>query len=432
MINIKSVIGILICCILLTGISFSVAENGTETAPVINCVYTGSSNSIAIQKTITVTNMNEAVSKVFGPNITYTYQLYAAEDLQHTVTDADNHSVHVLPGKLTALTANPVTASFSSGEVSLNQGKGSVSSTASITFLPVEFGAPGVYRYKIEDQTTAVSLWEAGIIRAENNNQGYYLDVYVGYKDGVDDQGHPYAKVPANLVIQGYAFFGENSDINQQSAKLSAFASNDPSAVTLSSDPVSPVGDLYPTFNVEITQKVEGNMADATHAFPITATVDNNQLHYFTLKGTVSSSSELSENANTTVLSNNEVFHILGLNARAKVSSEERNDTLDLYQVQIDNKTETLEDSTPVAHNETLGHEALSITNWPETNTNGVIIHTTSLTDSNTRIIYTNALNTVSPTGIVRHVAPYALMLVFAFFFAILLKRRREETYEDS
>lgn len=425
---------------LLVGILFviaciaSIANADPVPAIPANGVYIGNSVSIAIPKDITVTNINQNVSKVFGPNVEYTFQLFPAADSQYTITDADNNTIHVLPGVASAVSTNPVTVSFSSSEVNLTDGKGRIDAYANITFTPSAFGVPGVFRYKVEDKTTANTLWAAGIIRSATYEKEHYLDVYVGYKEGNDAEGHPYTKVPANLEIKGYAFFTEDTNITTQTGKLNSFPCNTISDVSLSDHPVSPVGDLYPTFNVEVTQRVEGNMADANHAFPVTVTVQNNGIGYFSTVGSIQTGSDLASNTTTATanLTHEQVLNLIGLNARATVASSETNNTLDTYRIKIENKTPVpIAGEKSVAADDSISHDSLALTTWPATLENEEPITTTTLEDANTRITYTNKLNSVSPTGIVRHVAPYAFMMMFAIFFVILLKRRKEEAWEE-
>ena len=94
---------------LLVGILFviaciaSIANADPVPAIPANGVYLGNSVSIAIPKDITVTNINQNVSKVFGPNVEYTFQLFPAADSQYTITDADKNTIHVLPGVASAV-----------------------------------------------------------------------------------------------------------------------------------------------------------------------------------------------------------------------------------------------------------------------------------------------------------------------------------------
>ena len=87
-------------------------------------------------------------------------------------------------------------------------------------------------------------------------------------------------------------------------------------------------------------------------------------------------------------------------------------------------------ESTSTAPGDKASHSELNLTDWPSS-APSEILTTVALTDANTQITYINQLNSVSPTGIVRHIAPYVMILGFAFFFAVLFRRRREETAEE-
>ena len=428
---------IMLVCMLMFTIVGSVAEDNL----VISATGTASgiSNTIEITKTITVTNTDTALSKVNGPNVTYTYQI-APVTTDKTVTDAANHSIHVLSGIGDAINETAVdgtktiTLVFNSAEVTLNQGKGEVSNKAKITFDPTKFSKPGIYRYSITDTTTNSTLWNAGILRHADYKKIYYLDVYVGYKATTEPNA------PKDLEIQGYAFFNADADItasDEPTHKLGGFLSNDPSAVTLGNTPAALTGDLYPTFNVEITQEVSGSMADGTHQFPVEGTISNvssgSQVNAF-LQAPAATETSYTQLENTTFtvnISSKQTIKVCGLNILATITAKETNTTSDTYTISaFDASKNKLKEETKVESNAFLSLDH----NLPLTDQAGTVpsdISTATVNSNNTLIRFVNHLDTVSPTGIVRHMAPYALMLMFAFFFVLLLKRRKEETAEE-
>lgn len=426
---------IMLVCMLMFAIVGSVAEDNL----VISATGTASgiSNSIEITKNITVTNTDTALTKVNGPNVTYTYQI-APVTTDKTVTDAEKHSIHVLSGVADAINETAVdgtktiTLAFNSAEVALNQGKGEVSNKAKITFDPTKFSKPGIYRYSVTDTTTDNTLWNAGILRPADYKKIYYLDVYVGYEASTDPNA------PKVLEIQGYAFFDADADITSEDSpthKLGGFLSNDPSSVTLGNTSTALTGDLYPTFNVEITQEVSGSMADGTHQFPVEGSISNvssgSQVKAF-LQTPAANGTSYTQLENTTFtgsISSGQTIKVCGLNILATIFAKETNTTSDTYTISAFDAAKKIIDETTVASNASLSLEE----NLPLTDQAGTVpsnISTVTINSNNTLIRFVNKLDTVSPTGIVRHMAPYALMLMFAFFFVILLKRRKEETAE--
>ena len=428
MANIKRKLSVLICCLLFAACVVSLAEGESAVMP-DSGVYTGIATTIAIPKEITVTNIDPNVTKVYGPSVTYAFSIQPASVSDGTkITDVHDASINVQAGKTEALTSTSANVAIPSSVIELTGGKGTVSGNAEFSFSPANFGAPGVYRYIVQDTTEPATLRNAGIIRAGEYRNTYYLDVYVAYKADAD-------KVAANLEIQGYTFFETNGNITASTSKLSEFeANNNPGDVTLSGTPVSPRGDLYPTFNAYVTTKVTGNMADATNAFPVSLTVNNNEIHFFTTQGELTTASNLEDVTPTscsTTLKHNEVFHIVGLNVLAKIATEEKNNTSDTYLITIKNKNNAdLKAEAATASKATAAHDQLALTDWPAESADAFLT-TVTLTENNTGITYINKLNSVSPTGIVRHIAPYVMIMGFAFFFAVLIRRRREEATEE-
>ncbi|MBQ6527163.1 MAG: hypothetical protein IJI38_01435, partial [Clostridia bacterium] len=154
------------------------------------------------------------------------------------------------------------------------------------------------------------------------------------------------------------------------------------------------------------------------------------------LKAPATSGTSYTKLDNTTTftgtISNGQTITVCGLNIRATITAQETNTTSDTYTISaVDAANNELKAEAPVGKDETLSlDQALALTEYTADSVPSDI-STATVNSNNTLIRFVNKLETVSPTGIVRHMAPYALMLMFAFFFVLLLKRRKEETAEE-
>ena len=168
-------------------------------------------------------------------------------------------------------------------------------------------------------------------------------------------------------------------------------------------------------------------MGDKNHPFPFTVTVNNNGAPFFCGKDPdhLVYTQQSAYNSSIT-LKHGETFYIQGLSPHAKVSYSEKNDTSETYVVkaQVDNGSGNGEvlagsDTTQIAPNGSLAVPQFNISNYetvnnPTTNQVGV----TAVIDPNTRVIYTNTIRAISPTGVILRFAPFVIL--FGFALAIL------------
>ncbi len=402
-----------ICALIMILACTCASADGDNGANGVNGVY-GAGNSISIEKQILVANTDTAVTTVYGPSVTYSYSIAAASVGTQTVSDGTNTAV-VKAGIMSAVDAASKTISFTSNAVTLSSGKNTVSSSFTLTFTPATFGAPGIYRYVITDTTDATTLSGAGIMRASNYQTAYYLDVYVVYTENAD-------KTPENLMINGYALLKENTDISSSAQKQSGYSETQ--GLTGSENTWSLTAgsmDSYQTYNVQITKTVEGNMADATHDFSFIARDGNNAALTHCYHGLAASASDATTQASGEVpqftLHHGQSYWLVGLNQNQQVQITETNDTNDTYQMQVKLNSTVDTAAASIAKDETISSQPHAV----------AAVATGGVTDQALAFEFIAGLTTVSPTGLVVRVLPYAVLLGFAFFFMLVSKKRRDE-----
>lgn len=292
---------------------------------------------------------------------------------------------------------------------------------------------PGIYRYKISDTTTAATLTAAGIKRANDYVTDLYLDVYVKNNSNNPVNG---------FVVYGYVLFkSDNKDVDI----LFAEGTNETLKVegyTVLSEVEK--ADQYHTYNVEVSKTTTGDLADKRNNFPFQVDLTNavitsqDDFYYVITKdgtaltevtdklaadGSKTIGAANSTGANNLQLQDGDKILITGLPVSCKIDVTEFNNTYDVYtasakdeanaDLNLDNNaaTPTTDAATVILEHEKTGslHAVKDIDN----------------TTAKDVIAFTNTLETISPTGVVLRIAPYALMLgagLFLFFFS----RRRK------
>jgi len=157
---------------------------------------------------------------------------------------------------------------------------------------------------------------------------------------------------------------------------------------------------------------VTGNMGDRNHQFPFEGIVKDNGRSFYVKKGEVPQGL-ISEKAEGTVagtlvsttLAHGEKYYISGLSAAAVVNYTETNNTPDTYTVSISGGNPSEPEQITPNGEKTMGEA--------------------SVNDSS-RVIFTNDLETVSPTGVVLRYG-YAMFLIVAGVLMVLFRKRNRE-----
>lgn len=357
----------------------------------------------------TVYCMNSSVGNYYGPEITYQYTIAPVEPVANAVVEQ-----------------LPVVIGPDGGVVLQNEGKVSFSSNDRVdNVLPggretapqylilktdlTKFVSPGIYRYKITDETTTSALFAAGITRPDTYQTERYLDVYIKNKTS------------GGLEVAAYTLMKGNNITVTASDKDSGFNYDSESDEHT---------DIYRTFNIRIEKQVKGDMGDKTHPFPFTITINNKGKKYFC--GTdINNTSESNVESMTQNLTHGQVFYIRGLCPQASVGYSETNDTIDTYKVKIEGKSDPSQGAWEVlvaeSDVEANGIKTLTpgkVTNYETVNSETDVTNNAELTKYRD-VQYTNTLNSVSPTGVIIRIVPFVILIAGAVVLLIVIRRIR-------
>ena len=439
-------------------------------------------NTFSIKKEIVLFNVDQ--SSIFDPNVVYSYSVSPVDvaDGESTVTgyvlndntkplttavvrdgvagavtiqgrkvdqyeDTTASADHAVTGAAGTTTTLTFGGDNGSKLATLKEGTTVASDTTQVTtgYIDVSIDAatiyaankgPGIYRYKISDTTTAATLTASGIQRDDNYVADLFLDVYVknNSNDPVD-----------GFEVYGYVLFkNDNKDIDI------LFADGTDEAIKVDGYTVlSEVtkADQYHTYNVEVSKTTTGDLADKRNNFPFQVDLTNavitsqDDFYYVITKdgaqtevttklaadGSKTIGAATAAGADNLQLQDGDKILITGLPVSSKIDVTEFNNTFDVY-------TASAKDEEAAVLN--LDNNAAT----PATDAATVIVEhgkTGSLhaakdidnTAAKDVVAFTNTLETISPTGVVLRVAPYALMLgagLFLFFFSRRRKAQEE------
>ena len=339
-------------------------------------------NSVTIKKAIEVTNHD---GYAYEPTIGYTYTI-SNGSAGGQVTDSEGQTAKYKAG-LTAYVSGGTskTAQFSSDNAVTGE---KAEKEVSFEFNPEEFPSAGVYRFVVAESGTSVDPASIGIERPAEYDTEKFLDVYVQNKN-------------AALEIYGYALVDdEEASVTDSSAKSQGWNASDNL-------------DKYETYNITVTKKITGNLADMTAKFPFTASLTGNMSAANVAVEGTGADIALTEGAATGKLGNDETLIIKGLPKTVKFSISEDNPTDDTY-------TTTSEitgaKATAVSDAELAG----SATGFAVITDGDISAATEAIA-----VTVTNNLDNVSPTGLMLRYAPYALILAAGIVLLVLARRRK-------
>ncbi len=404
------------------------------------------SQTIQIEKDIVLYNPDGAT--VYVPTITYNYSVAPEESVTgSTITDKEGNTVKVKAG-----VTDGVTMGTDSTAVFPKTGEEKFAASATGTVLtdtfnlvidPEKFDAAGVYRYIITETTGTDRLTAVGMTRSSNDYVSTRtLDVYIEDNNGA-------------IGVVGYVLsVGTNTTINANSdnpattitGKTTGFVQDyidkdvDPELDgTTTGNPKTDkkLADEYYTYNYKVTKVITGNLSDKKETFPFTVTVKGNNGQKFTADGQEAAIAS-GEKVIKKPLGNNESIELIGIPANASIAVEESNPNPGTYTVSL---TEAGEITAPaVVYSDTTAKK-LTPNNTASFAEKKISEYVTAATPANALLdkqnlkatVFTNDLQTISPTGVVLMAAPYAIMLGAAVFFIVFsLRRRRDEEAKNT
>ncbi|MBQ6212561.1 MAG: hypothetical protein IJJ57_06680 [Ruminococcus sp.] len=410
-----------------TMLTTNLTANAANMSSADNGVLVTSDTSLTFTKDIVVHN-EENVASIYGPTITYNYSIAPYEVTNaDTITDSAGKTVKAKTGITGGVSLTDNTAVFTSTEpIELENGKKVISDNLVAAVDLTKFEAAGVYRYKITETPEAGGLAAADIIRdTDNYSADRYLDVYI--KNG--DSG---------LEVSAFVMFhkGESEtmtidgqDTNTTLKKTTGYDSGDNNGSGSSGSDDGNMADKYYTYNYTVKKNITGTLADKKHEFPFTVKTTASSKagqNFFVKKNDADAPLGTIGTDVKPGLADGDTLKLIGLPASATVAVSETNDTIDSYKGSAVKPaiTATLLDGD----NKTIGFNATALTDY-----------TSSSKDEPTKNAditgteFTNALEEMSPTGVILTYIPYAIMLGAALLFiALFIRNKKKDEYENT
>ena len=427
--------------------------------------------TIKIKKEITAYNPDSSVKFVYGPAITYNYEIAAAsgDELVSITDDPDVHESGIaaeataLPGvsgvTLTGTAENKI--EWTNADILDVSAAGTANyKNLTVDFSNVVFTQPGVYRYKITE--TPATYGTSGVTEGTDDAHYRYLDVYVMRSSTFDD-----GSTAAEWTIYGYVCIdssaGEDDITPATTAKTNGFVNSSSTAGTSTADE-------YRTYNLTIGKTLSGDAAMSSHKFPFDATwtagtasgtfqfiVETSGTAQVTktdvaaaaanadgssVNGTAvaahmkvggASAVGTADKDGSPLIANGATVKYIGIPAGTKVTVTETNDvTGTTYTTTATEKIGTGE-AADVAF--TGGTASMSTDKKTATTAeNKTVIYaqeSAPAAGSDVEIQYTNTLALISPTGYVARFAPYALMLIGGIALLIIAKKHKKHPDEE-
>ncbi|MBE5038557.1 QVPTGV class sortase B protein-sorting domain-containing protein [Subdoligranulum sp. DSM 109015] len=352
-------------------------------------VVATSDTSITLTQTIDVSGAEDANN----PHVIFTYKI----DGNSNTTGA-NASLPVHTGtKPTDVDGDwTVQAVFDGTETKTNN---LVSDTFDIDFTHVQWDGVGVYRYKLTQSNNngAVAL---------DTNPTRYLDVYVGNDDTTDD----YKVLYYVLTTDGTLVFDSSDagDTYNHGTKSAGFTAD------------------YNTYTLTVKKYVTGDMGSKNDSFDFTVNFENLPAG---VEVSVDSDAAVSSNVVTKALQDGQTITIKGIPAVGSNGEPVTYTVSEEFATSKGYSTQYEVNTVSTAWNGGTGAQD-AIEGESPTNEDDTVMAAAAqsmVTDKDNCIEFNNSRNSVTPTGIVMNVAPYALLVVIAAAGCFVFLRKRRE-----
>lgn len=309
------------------------------------------------------------------PNVTYTYSISAGSAIGATATSPE---IKAGVGKPTVSDV-----SYTKGDtVSDNE----VTKNASVTFPSGTFTAPGIYRYVITESANT----NTDITDVDSNTR--YLDVYV-----VNDTDGGY-KIDASVFTETAVTPTFDKDTKQ------------PTYGGKNSD----ITDAYTTYELSLDKVVEGNMGNKDQLFHFTINFSGPANTSFTFGDQqVDLDAQGNGSVNLQLADATAIAEITGIPSTVTYTVTENLSSSEGY------------DTTFAVKRGTGASQSIA-KDTAASNSEKVTATSQSMTKADNAVVVTNTKRTVSPTGIMLSVTPYALLAGLASALGALFFRRKK------
>ena len=389
---------------------------------------------------------------IYAPDISYTYTIAPATvPANATVTDnANKHTsntavtVPVKAGVGTPVIANSGVVAWTNTDMLVANVHGDPNKKdIAIDFSSVVFTGAGVYRYEItEALTSGYTYASSGVTETTDATNGHtrFVDVYVrpattGYTDG---------STAAQWDIYGFTCFYNNvaeiTDANKTTSpvKTTGFVAG----TTNGTDEVK--ADSYYTFSVMVSKNVVNDgYGAATVAFPFTIIFTNDVItRTVDIQGYEKSATATGYlNPPAGVINDTKGILYLKSGGMVRIYGIPCGTSVEIYETNVATGV-TYKVDTTVNHETPTTDNAVSWGTAPSSavaqaatkeayqSTKATITTTAGAEGIENDVEITNTLLTISPTGVVLRIAPYALILAAGIILFFVARRRKEDKEE--
>ena len=423
--------------------------------------------TLVLDKAINAYNPDE--DSIKAPTISYTYTIAAATVADGTqVTDgADKHTANAAvtaPVKAGIVSTDPAAPTIANNGVvawtNADTMEASTDGTAnyksiSIDFSKVVFTGAGIYRYEITEALTGTGTTyaQSGVTETTGSHTRY-IDVYVKPAATFTD-----GNKATDWEIYGFTCFYNNTSITEAdkttvAEKTTGFVDGE-TGTGGGSETSTPIeADQYYTYNLTLTKTVVNDAyAAANTEFPFTVILTNNQItKSIDVMGDVTKASVTGWTDPAASAMSNGTDHTLikGI-ARIKSGGEIKyigipnGTSVEVYETNVATGTTYKVDTVVTTASATTISDAM--VNWDSVpaaaaaqaatkasyqSTKATFTTTADEDDDNLyKVAITNTLVTISPTGVVLRIAPYALILIAGAALVLISIRRKASRKEE-
>lgn len=390
-------------------LSMGLSAVSADTAAIGSDGKAAAGTSVSFQKVLRITNPEDGV-KINVPATVFKYETSLVGRVEipeggssetGTVIGTDQEPAENYIAS-TAVNPTAVNVSFpgSVSQVAISGKKAEVSENAEIDFSVIEWRAPGVYRYLVKEERTNQSVaYNAAYTDLSDEESKRYIDVYVNAVSTSDGS--------IEYQIAGYVFLkaekGTGGTVTYK--KTTGYTDDGGNGGSISGTSVT----IYETYNLTVKKVIKGTMAKASDVFNFTVSADFTQEIPADMMTTTNSDSSAVPSYNgvkqeyTAGLKGGDSLAIKGIAKNAAVTVKESDQDAKNY------KTEITSTGSLDSKDETARRADLHM-------------------DTDRDVTYTNTSSTenVTPTGIVRMVAPYLMIVVMALLLAVVFFRSKK------